>query len=158
MAVPVRATAPLVKGKYGVFISGFPLGYFESAKIPAVKVKKTSVQPAGASAPVKFPSGLAEDVDDAEFEYYQGADGLIDAAVAAWLRQCVAFEGVTVPPEEAKRDVSVIQYDASDNEVHEWTLIGCFVVDPGPIELESGAADAVKRKLLLSVDWVEQTR
>lgn len=154
----VGAAAPLVKGKFGVFVAGFPVGYFLDAKVPSVKSKPTEVQPAGSPAPVKYPSGMAESVENAEFTYYQGVDGQIDAAVRDWLGQCVSFTGATIPAEDAKRDVTVMQYDATDAEVHEWRLLGAFVLDPGGVELESGSADAVKRKLVLSVDWVEQVR
>lgn len=160
MSFPVQGGAPIVEGKFGVFILGFPVGYFLTAKIPSMKVKKTEVQSAGTAFVTKFPSGIFENVDDAEFEFYQGVNGQIDDAVDAWLRQGAdaRLQGASVPPEAAKRDVTVIQYDSDNTELHEWTLHGGFVVEGGPVELKNGSSDPSKRKLVVSIDWVESTR
>lgn len=156
---PQAAAPPLFRGKFQVFLQGFPLGYFKGAKIPTPKVKAGSVQPAGTAAPVKFPSGQVE-FDDLELKAYQGTDGLLAAAITLWLKQCAdARTGrALVPPQAAKRDVTIVQYDTDGREVHEWLCVGAFPLDTGGIELESGDEKPVERDMKISVDRVDQVR
>lgn len=160
MAFPTQGGAPLVKGQFGIFMRGFPAGYFTKAKIPTAKIKETTVHPAGTTAPIAFPSGIVERFEDAEFDYYQGTDGAIDGVIETWVKQCanVRTGKTSVTPQEAKRPVRVVQYDTNGDEKAEWLMTGCFIKEPGALEFEGGSSDASNRTLKLSVDYCEKTR
>ncbi len=159
MFFPQVAVPPIIKGKFKVLVLGFPLGYFTATKIPRGKPKSTSVHPAGLAAPVKFPTGQIE-YEDLELKGYQGTDGLLDAAITTWVKQCAdARTGVaTLPPQAAKRDIVVIEYDTNGVEIHEWVCVGCFPTDPGSIELEGGDEKPVMMDMKFSVDRVDKIR
>lgn len=160
MAFPqASATAPLVRGQFGVFVDGFSAGWWTHAKVPRGKVKATEVQPAGTAAPQKFPSGMMS-FEDLELKGYLGTDGGFNRAVTTWMNQCAnARTGrATVAPQAAKRDVTVIEYDTDGREVHEWLCVGCFITDPGSVDLESGDEKKVEAELKLSVDRTDSIR
>lgn len=160
MSSPVVASAPAVRGKFAVYIAGFPVGYFTQVKIPSCKVKVTKVHPAGSPVELKFPSGLAE-VEDAEIKGFQGVDGALDRAVEQWMQQCAGINRAgrtTAPPLAAKRIVTIQQLSTEDEVLFEHKLHGGFIVDDGGTELEGGDEKPVMRDLKLSVDWVERTR
>lgn len=159
MSVPNQGGAVLAKGNFIVIVAGFPIGYFKAAKIPQAKIGRTEVKQAGAAVSRKYPSGMLE-FDDAEFTMFQSSDGLTDAAVKAWLAQCANPKTgkASVPPQGAKRDVTVQQTDTDGSIVHEWILRGAFPLEAGDLDLEAGSSDPVERTLKLSVDFVEQLR
>lgn len=159
MAFPQAASPPVVKGQFQVFVRGFPAGYWTKAKVPRGKPKRTSVQPAGTAAPQHFPSGLVE-FDDLELEGFLGTDGGFNAAITKWLGECAnARTGrASVPPQAAKRDVTVVEYDTDGREIHEWLCVGAFITDPGSVDLESGDEKKVEAALKLSVDRVDPVR
>lgn len=160
MAFPQQGGAPLVKGQFGLFIRGFPAGYFLKAKIPTAKVKEVVVHPAGTTAPIAYPTGIVERFEDVELDYYQGTNGAIDAAIETWLRKCanVRTGKTSVTPQEAKQPARLVQYDTNGDECAEWLMTGCFVKEPGALEFEGGSSDSSTRTLKLSVDYVEKVR
>lgn len=157
MTTPTLAGPAFVEGKYAAFIRGFPLGYFGDVKIPSMKIKPSKIMAAGMPYAQSYPSGIFEDVDNAEFELYQAIDGSVDAAIATWLKQGADARtlGASGPPQAAKEDIVVEQLAPGNTVLQTWTLHGCFPLDPGPVELKAGSADPVKRKMVVSVDWVE---
>lgn len=159
MAQMHRGGPPLVKGQFGVFVDGFTLGYWTKAKIPSMKVKKTSVQEAGAPVAKHYPSGLAE-FDDLELSSYMGTDGALTDDLEAWLKACVdpRTGRTTLDPESARKDITVVQYDTDGTEIEEWRCHGGFPIDLGAIELEAGDEKKVYRDSKFSVDWVEKVR
>jgi hypothetical protein len=159
MGVPNQGGPVLNKGQFRVSVNGFVVGYFTAAKIPTLKVKVTKVKQAGAAVERKYPSGLAE-CDDAELTYNQDTRGAMEAGARAWLVQCVEIRNgrTAVPPDGALRDVQIDQMNTDGTVVHTHVLHGCFPIETGDIELEGGNADAVDKKMKLSVTWPEQTR
>ena len=158
MSAPTLASSPLVKNAFAGFIAGFPAGYFTSAKIPQAKVKKTEVHPAGSPVAIKVPSGLAE-IEDMEIKGFQGTDGALDRSITEWSQQCAGVNRLgraTAKPLDAKRVVTVEQYDGDGTVVHRWKAHGAFLLEGGAIELEGGDENPAMRDMKLSVDWVEQ--
>lgn len=155
--IPTLAGPVLVEGKYAVFIDGFPLGYFGDAKIPQMKVKPTTLNTAGMPYEQKFPSGMFDSVDNLELEAYQAIDGGVDTSIETWLKQCADARtlGASGPPQAAKKDIVVEQLGADNTVIKTHTMHGCFLLEPGAIELKAGSADAVKRKTVIAVEWVE---
>jgi hypothetical protein len=159
MALPNQGGPVLNKAQFRVSVSGFPLGYWKSAKIPQPKVKMTKVKEAGAAHERKYPAGIAE-YDDAEFTGFQDTGGQMEASIRAWLAQCVnpRTGRTTVAPAAALRDVRVDQCDTDGRVVHEWVLHGCFPLETGDLELDAQDENPVERKLKLAVTWTEGIR
>lgn len=155
---PTVASPPIAKNNFQVFIAGFPTGYFTEVKLPRAKIKKMEVHPAGSPVAMKFPSGVAE-FDDLEIKGFQGTDGALDRSILEWEQQCAGINraGVaTAKPADARRVVTVEQYDADGAAVHRYKAHGCFLLEGGAIELAGGDEKPVVRDMKLSVDWVEQ--
>jgi hypothetical protein len=149
---------PLVQAHFKIFAEGLSDGWCTKAKVPQPKPMKTEVQSAGSAQKTKFPSGLSE-YDDMEISLILGDDGHVGQWLATWLAQHTNAEtGQTgVVPEAVKRTITVQQLKVDGvTVVHEHECIGCFLVDPGSIDLEAGKADGVMRDLKLSVDYVRE--
>lgn len=157
---PATAKPSLTKAKYQLEIAGTGevLGVWLEAKLPAMKVKMTKVQPAGNAVEAKFPSGLAE-VDDIECTRYLATDGAADKALRDW--QALGFNArgrTPVPPQDALRDMTVLAMDIDGNVVHEWLCHNCYPMELGALEFKGGEPEALTAATKFSTTWIEQIR
>jgi len=136
---------------FSVEIGGFDVALFTKAKLPTITVSKAEFNRAGSMFPEKHPSRVS--FDDVELEKGVFDDGA-DKAAYDWITKVVdAGSHTRLPLSAVKKEVHIVQYDASGNETRRWILHNAWISKYEAGEVDASSEAQLIEKLTITYEY-----
>ena len=141
------------KWQFGVEIAGFSPAYFNKANFPQVEFDEVEFNPAGSL----FAQKVAGRAKFTDITLEKGVpQEALETSIFDWVRKCITVaQGVGGVPSDYLRDVDLVEYDRSGNEIKRFRLFNSFIKTAKFGEHEGGSSENVMEEMTLCFQYFD---
>jgi len=141
------------KWQFGVEIDGFTAAYFTKANLPEVEFEVTKFAPGGAIFDQKAPGRAT--FNDVTLEMGVPQDNAAGEELMEWLKLQIDIPNNVgaCAPEDAMKDVDIIEFSRCGEEIRRWRLHDAFIKTAKFGELDGSSSDNSIRSATIAYNY-----
>lgn len=140
--------------QFGVEIAGFSSAFFHKAAFPEIEFDESKFSPAGSMFDQKV-AGRAK-FNDVTLEKMTPQEQT-ETSILTWARSCITVAAATGGvPSDYLRDVDLIKYDRSGNEIQRYRLFSAFIKTAKFGEGDGGSSENMIETMTLCYNYFDK--
>lgn len=141
------------KWQWGVEISGFDAAFFTQSDFPEIEFEEVEFNPAGSM----FPQKVAGRASFSDVTLEKGVpQENTEENILDWIRQCITVAaGTGGVPTDYMRDVDLVKYDRTGNEIQRFRLFNAWVKSAKFGEADGSSSDNEIETMTLSYQYFD---